>query len=90
MPTGTVVQYEFGDYVTRGIVCRPSHLDGAVVFTPGGYSGLTGDDRYWSVVEDASYRFEAIKAERKFGRQYQCPKCGGPVLGPGPCPEDTQ
>ena len=76
LPDGTVVQYDDGTHVTRGIVCRPQHLDSAVVYTtpaPGGYAGLTEDaDRFWSVVADASdvYRSEAIQTEMVFRQRY--------------------
>ena len=72
LPDGTVVQYNDGTHITRGIVCRPKHLDSPVVFTPSGYAGLTGDDRFWSVVPDASqvYRSEAIQAAQVFGCRY--------------------
>ena len=67
-PDGTVVEYNDGTNISRGIISRPPHIGEAVVFTPSGYAGLTDDDRFWSVVPDAGevYRSEALQAERKF------------------------
>ena len=72
LPDGTVVKYDDGTHVNRGIICRPKHLDATVVYTPGGYSGLIDGGRFWSVVPDAGevYRSEAIQAEQVFSLRY--------------------
>ena len=73
LPDGTVVKYDDGTHVNRGIICRPPHIGGeAVVFTPGGYAGLTRKDRFWSVVPDAGevYLSEALQAEKKFRQAF--------------------
>ena len=70
---GTVVEFDDGEHVSRGIVCRPPHLDEAVVFTPHGYVGLTSfNERYWSVVPDADeeYLSDAWQAEREFRQRF--------------------
>ena len=73
LPDGTVVRYDDGaNNIDRGIICRPPHLTEAAVYTPGGYAGLTGDDRVWSIVDDSSevYRSEAVEAELKFRQKF--------------------
>ena len=69
LPDGTVVGYAYGTHVTMGIICRPPHIGETVVFTPRGYSGVTGtNEGFWSVVPDAdeAYRADALQAEREY------------------------
>ena len=72
LPEGTLVKYGFSGHVTTGIVCRPPHIGGTVVYTGGGYAGFNEANNFWSVVAPPDKELQAfyVRDEREYRKQY--------------------